>query len=168
MHDIKINIAQIGTNNKSEVIVDGKDLAALTTGIDFNFIPREFPVLNLDLELFGNCELNIQGDVLINKITIPDDIAKQVYEKLKEKFEQMTDLEKFIELYKSFGIDCRVNIRENNKVIIIGDQYTGDYFPSSFKITHSDKISVGWPSWITMVFNNEGQFITQEIDGQVA
>jgi hypothetical protein len=61
----------------------------------------------------------------------------------------MTDLEKFIELYKSFGIELQKTMNENNQWVI--NMEAGDH----------EKIK-GWIGFFTyIIFDEKGKFIEQ-------
>ena len=51
----------------------------------------------------------------------------------------MTDLQKFIDLYKQFGIDCKVNHCNCNNKDVIVIQLSGNKYNSDFEITKSEK-----------------------------
>lgn len=83
-------------------------------------------------------------------------------------FVEKTDLEKFVELYRGFGIECKVNETEEFKgssagqkikTIVLQNPF-GDEIKSD-TITYSDKI-VG-NAYTKLVFSNEGKFIEQGI-----
>lgn len=71
-----------------------------------------------------------------------------------------TDIEKFVELYKSFGIDCIVNEQDDKKVILLNaldSQMKG----RSIVPTKSDKFGgyIGFNSEV--IFSSDGSFIAQ-------
>ena len=68
----------------------------------------------------------------------------------------MTDLEKFVALYKDFGIDCRVNQEEGEQKIYLGGFYGADGF------TSSDKFD-GYSGFYSVArFDLEGKFLGQD------
>ena len=80
----------------------------------------------------------------------------------------MTDLEKFVELYRSFGIECKVN-----KIITLVEDDRVNHNCSVIKLnasgysdeesTLSDKI-IGYDGFYSeVVFDKEGKFIYQGI-----
>lgn len=77
-----------------------------------------------------------------------------------------TDLERFVELYKSFGIDCKVNIAEKDGQLMHvnkDDRFIliGDYYDNKHETTGSDKFT-GYPSFYSdVVFDKDGKFKTQ-------
>lgn len=76
-----------------------------------------------------------------------------------------TDLEKFVELYRGFGIECKVNEENGSsadqkiKTITIETPFNSHIVNSGQTI--SDKI-VG-NAYTKLVFSNEGKFIEQGI-----
>lgn len=68
----------------------------------------------------------------------------------------MTDLEKFIELYKGFGIDVKVfDTKRNTKAIMLSDS------SYDFNFTNSDKFD-GYSGFFTDIeFDNNGKFLRQ-------
>ena len=74
----------------------------------------------------------------------------------------MTDIEKFINLYKSFGIECFVNIDQDKEQFIILTQ-TDSYFPiSSAKETTSKKFTGYRYFHSVVIFSPDGEFLRQE------
>ena len=73
----------------------------------------------------------------------------------------MTDLKKFIKLYKSFGIDCLVNeeLYQNKMMKVI---YFNDLFDTNSKITRSDKFGGYAGFYSTIIFDMKGKFIGQD------
>ena len=69
----------------------------------------------------------------------------------------MTDLDKFVALYKDFGIDCTVNNADNfhgGFWIRLSNGYQGD-------ATTSSKIG-GYSFFVDVEFDTNGKFIKQE------
>lgn len=64
----------------------------------------------------------------------------------------MTDLEKFIKLYKDFGIDLKVRIENDNQVLDLNQK---SIFGGSKKFTGYGGFSSD------VIFNKEGKFISQ-------
>lgn len=86
MNTIKLHLKPgIGADNLVEV--DGKDLAHMVRSIELFFAAGNIPELKLTADIV-DCEVNGEGIVSFNGIPISDDIARQVYLALKEKFEQ--------------------------------------------------------------------------------
>lgn len=68
----------------------------------------------------------------------------------------MTDLEKFIDLYKSFGIDVKVfKIADSNQRVILGECY------GERMVTESDKFKGYNGFYSRLIFSPEGKFIEQ-------
>lgn len=70
----------------------------------------------------------------------------------------MTDLEKFVELYKSFGIECIVNDnKDGNKIIYLGESI---YSGIADKATAYEKL-YGYSCYSEVVFDSNGCFLEQ-------
>ena len=70
----------------------------------------------------------------------------------------MTDLEKFVDLYKSFGVECKINQDENTDrlYIVFGES---NYDDGEF--TLSDKFK-GYCGFYTQIwFTQDGNFLEQ-------
>ena len=69
----------------------------------------------------------------------------------------MTDLENFVALYKSFGINCLVNKYHDGRQFIklSEDREDGDV------VTHSKKFTGYYDFYSTVWFTEDGQFIEQ-------
>lgn len=71
-----------------------------------------------------------------------------------KKIKQKTDLQKFVELYKSIGAKCKPVKDENGGYVIILDAYSGNRF-------NKDKFD-GYAFFYTRIrFDCYGKFITQ-------
>lgn len=72
----------------------------------------------------------------------------------------MTDLERFIELYKSFGIDCKVNQINEEQVIFLGDYDSYDTYPEYEKTRH---VSLGGYGnfYSEVIFDKDGKYSRQ-------
>jgi hypothetical protein len=69
----------------------------------------------------------------------------------------MSDLDRFIELYRSFGIECVVNAKGENKVIYLCESdYTFDE-----QATLSDKLKGYNDFFSKVIFDGNGKFIEQ-------
>lgn len=69
----------------------------------------------------------------------------------------MTDLEKFVKLYKEFGIDCKVNNLNDNKGFVI----MLNYFGSHAEGTESKKLE-GYNHFYSRVdFDENRKFVSQ-------
>lgn len=69
-----------------------------------------------------------------------------------------TDLEKFVELYKGFGIECKVEKTDTGSVITLACE--GSYSHENYE-TASDKFD-GYPGFHTdITFDKNGKFIKQ-------
>ncbi len=69
----------------------------------------------------------------------------------------MTDLEKFIELYKSFGITCVVVNHDGVNSIFLGDYEHG--YGDATKGTYSESFSGGYSGFYSqVVFDADGKF----------
>lgn len=70
---------------------------------------------------------------------------------------QQTDIEKFIELYRSFGIECKENVSDSGDRFIVlcaGDEWT----PAEEGETRSDKLD-GYVGFYTLItFDADGKF----------
>jgi hypothetical protein len=86
-------------------------------------------------------------------------MPNQIYDYLVDKDLQiqMSDLDKFIELYRSFGIECKVNLEYGNKIIYLCEStYSFDE-----QSTISDNL-VGYPDFFSkVIFDGDGKFIEQ-------
>lgn len=73
----------------------------------------------------------------------------------------MTDLEKFVDLYKALGIECVVVLDEKcNSAILLGD-YENGYGDAKTVGTFSEKFT-GYPGFYSQVlFDVDGNFISQ-------
>ena len=72
----------------------------------------------------------------------------------------MTDLERFVDLYKSFGINCNVNKEEDGFVIVLGEnEYVGS---REVKVTSGDKLGGYSNFFSTIRFDGDGKFLKQE------
>jgi len=67
-----------------------------------------------------------------------------------------TDLEKFIELYKSFGIDLKAHKIDDHQEIIMG---SSEYYPKL--ISSSDKFDGYFGFYSDVYFDLNGKFIKQ-------
>ncbi|MBT6068585.1 hypothetical protein HOG48_02410, partial [Candidatus Peregrinibacteria bacterium] len=69
-----------------------------------------------------------------------------------------TDLEKFVELYKGFGVECKVNKTKDGSEITLACE--GSFSYEEYE-TASDKFD-GYPGFHTdITFDNDGKFIEQ-------
>lgn len=68
----------------------------------------------------------------------------------------MSDLENFVNLYKSFGIDCIINKKENEQVIILSGSGNTD-----MKETSSSKFDGYGGFYSDVKFDLDGKFISQ-------
>jgi len=67
----------------------------------------------------------------------------------------MTDLERFVDLYRSFEIECRVNKKDFGFEIALNSSNFRDEETSSIKFD-------GYPSFFSTVqFDHDGKFVTQ-------
>ena len=82
-HRIKIK-ADSPDPCKLEFNIDGEMFPIRS--FDLNFHIENFSTLTLDMYP-AHLEIDIEANVKIGECKIPDDIAKQMYEKLKEKFD---------------------------------------------------------------------------------
>lgn len=74
----------------------------------------------------------------------------------------MTDLERFVELYKSFGIECIVNSVAEGYVIFLSPYTTKKYTPLFDTI--SDKFG-GYEGVVsTVYFDVLGKFVKQDFE----
>lgn len=75
----------------------------------------------------------------------------------------MTDLEKFIELYKSFGIECTpfdTSFDPNGIIhIVLGKKLR--YHEKEVRMTISDKINGYCGFYSEIIFNKDGKFLSQ-------
>jgi hypothetical protein len=70
----------------------------------------------------------------------------------------MSDLEKFVQLYKDFGIECQVNVKDNKQIIYLNG---GSGYGTGYKDTDSDKFH-GYAGFYSDVeFDMSGKFIMQ-------
>jgi len=83
----------------------------------------------------------------------------------KQKFnpflveDSRTDLERFVDLYRSFGIECKVNEEDEYMEIELVQEFDYDRFD---KETRSDKFC-GYPGFYSVIyFDLSGNFIKQE------
>jgi hypothetical protein len=75
----------------------------------------------------------------------------------------MTDLERFVELYQSFGIECVVTYGRGRFENLTGKQITltTDKYVNDGSVTVSKKF-IGYPGFYTTIFfDNDGRFISQ-------
>jgi hypothetical protein len=74
----------------------------------------------------------------------------------------MTDLDKFIELYRSFGIECIVNEDSETGETYIVLSNTNIYSYSAIEeVTKSDKIT-GYSDFFSIItFTEKGEFLQQ-------
>lgn len=73
----------------------------------------------------------------------------------------MTDLDKFVALYKSFGIRCFINTRVDSNITTQHIYLDGVRFDDGRKPTTSRKFD-GHPGFYSEVlFNSKGKFICQ-------
>lgn len=69
-----------------------------------------------------------------------------------------TDLERFIELYRSFGIECKAFEENDKKFILLGER---PYNPERKQVTKSDKFGGHNYFYSDVWFTKEGKFIKQ-------
>ena len=69
----------------------------------------------------------------------------------------MRDIDRFIELYKSIGVDLKINVDEKgNRYIMIGEENTFDS-----EVTTS-KLFTGYLGFYSIImFDDDGKFISQ-------
>lgn len=82
----------------------------------------------------------------------------------------MTNLEAFVELYRSFGIECVVVKNNTNRTQHIflngGWNYETKNYATDQEVTGSDKfISYSPTTYTEIVFNESGGFVAQEFSG---
>ena len=96
-----------------------------------------------------------------NKIKFEySDVFLKNYEYCYDFDKYKTDLERFIELYKSFGIECKVNKEDNTLVIYLSQNWQLQY-NDGIKYTFSDKF-FGYNSFYSAIsFTKDGKFINQ-------
>lgn len=70
----------------------------------------------------------------------------------------MTDLENFISLYKTFGIECQVNIIEDKQVIFLNG---GSGYGTGYNNTDSNKFDGYGGFYSKVIFDLSGKFIMQ-------
>lgn len=70
-----------------------------------------------------------------------------------------TDLERFIELYKSFGIECKVNKTNKDQYILFVQQ--NDYDKYENRETRSEKFDGYYCFHSDITFDLDGKFIKQ-------
>jgi hypothetical protein len=72
----------------------------------------------------------------------------------------VTHLEKFIELYTEFGIECKVNKHDDRQVILLALASNAKY--NDKLVTYSNKFG-GYSRFFSLVvFDLEGNFMKQE------
>lgn len=69
-----------------------------------------------------------------------------------------TDLSRFCDLYRSFGIECIINTRGDEQYIILSE---GDYRDRHNEYTTSEKFDGYFDFYTKIVFDAEGKFIRQ-------
>ena len=79
----------------------------------------------------------------------------------------MTDLERFVDLYKSFGIDCKVTKIYNedeevwqNEIILINDTIGSDSY-WNVELTKSTNFNGYTDFYTSIVFTDDGKFKSQ-------
>lgn len=73
----------------------------------------------------------------------------------------MTDLDRFIKLYKSFGIKCIVNTKIDSEDKTQHIYLNHAYFFDKRKCTTSEKLD-GYPDFYSeVIFDEKGKFISQ-------
>jgi hypothetical protein len=81
-------------------------------------------------------------------------------------YDTETDLQAFVNLYKKFGIDCRVNVLSDRQTIIIGDSeylFKNTAKDGEYWTWAKDKIE-GYDGFYTVItFDLEGKFISQGV-----
>lgn len=88
----------------------------------------------------------------------------RVASELLEEREQKTDLEKFVALYKSFGIECKVNkvdVPHQYSHMKAGDQYIVLTDGREGKNETGDSRFNGYGMYTDIVFDSEGKFRSQ-------
>jgi len=77
----------------------------------------------------------------------------------KTKGEKKTDLERFVELYKSFGIECKVDDDgDGNQYVCLAEDQAP---PNAYDVTISEKLE-GWEGFHSIIkFDQHGNFISQ-------
>lgn len=75
----------------------------------------------------------------------------------------MTDLERFIDLYRSVGIECKINPTDDGEQEIILTEERSRFMFKGVEITTSEKIR-GFSGFHTAIlFDKNGKFISQGI-----
>ena len=71
----------------------------------------------------------------------------------------MTDLEKFIELYRSFGIECKVYEEDGFQVIDL--KKAADFHRDTYNATVSEKFKGDDYFYSNVLFDMQGNFVQQ-------
>lgn len=74
----------VGSHNKIEI--DGHELSDITKSIRFTMTAGGLP--EIELEVFAReCSVDADGVVRLDTTGIPDDVAREIFETLKARFE---------------------------------------------------------------------------------
>lgn len=83
MHKIKLELDLEGYRSKVEV--DGIAMESFVHSLTVSAEAKRSPVLNLRINFIG-LSINSEGDVFFDGSLIPDNLARQFYQQLQERF----------------------------------------------------------------------------------
>ena len=84
MTDIKLNLT---AGHQSTVEIDGLRLEHVVEHLTVRKHTDGFPVVSLSIMVDQCIQIDADGVVLVNNVKIPDSVARQSYEILRERFE---------------------------------------------------------------------------------
>lgn len=86
MKKVQIQVSGFGHGPDNKVIADGHDISHIVRGFSVNFEVGRLPKVYVDLSAMA-AELDLEGDLILNGIKVPDTLARQIYRALKVQFE---------------------------------------------------------------------------------
>lgn len=87
MAKIKVIIKE-GVGPQNKVIVDGKNISNITTGINIHITPDK--ILTYLSLVFNEQEIEIENsEIILSSVEIPESIQEKLYEILEKKFKKV-------------------------------------------------------------------------------